>query len=199
MSTPLLQPSLQKNDRLAAWLIISFSIVVFAVVAALGRLPRLEVDLGFNPHVFAQANAIINTLVSLLLICALWLVKQRRYIAHRNVMYAAMVLSIVFLVSYIAHHLLTGDTHFGDLDHDGILSATELAAVKSLRLIYFILLSTHILLASVILPFILYTAYRGMSGDYAKHKKLARYTWPLWLYVSVTGPIVYLMIAPYYS
>src|SRR6188768_3941237 len=101
-------------------------------------------------------------------------------------MYAAMVLSIVFLVSYIAHHLLTGDTRFGDVDHDGVLSAVELASVKSLRLVYFILLATHIFLASVILPFILYTAYRGMSGDYARHKKLARYTWPLWLYVSVT-------------
>lgn len=199
MSTPLLQPSLRKNDRLAAWLIITFSIVVFAVVVALGRLPRLEVDLGFNPHVFAKANAIINTIVSLLLIAAFWLVRQRRYVAHRNTMYAAMVLSILFLVSYIAHHLLTGDTKFGDLDHDGLLSATELAAVGSTRMVYFILLASHILLASVILPFILYTAYRGMSGDYGRHKKLARYTWPLWLYVSITGPIVYLMIAPYYS
>ena len=114
-------------------------------------------------------------------------------------MYVAMLLSVLFLVSYIAHHLLAGETRFGDADHNGIVSAAELASVKGIRMLYFILLSTHILLASIILPFILYTAYRGMSGEYAKHRKLARYTWPLWLYVSITGPVVYLMISPYYS
>jgi putative membrane protein len=199
LSTYPLTPALRKNDRLAAWLIITFSIVVFGIVAALGRLPHLELDLGFDPHVFATANAAINAAVSVLLIVALWLVKQRRYTAHRNTMYVAMLLSVLFLVSYIAHHLLAGETRFGDADHNGIVSAVELASVKSTRMLYFILLSTHILLASVILPFILYTAYRGMSGEYAKHRKLARYTWPLWLYVSITGPVVYLMISPYYS
>lgn len=198
MSTQILKPSLQRNDRLAGWLIISFSVIVFGVVAALGRLPRLEVDLGFDPHIFATVNAVINTLVSALLLWAYWLVRRKQYAAHRNVMYGAMVLSILFLVSYIAHHLLSGDTRFGDVDHDGIVSATELAAVQGTRMIYFILLGTHIFLASVILPFILYTAYRGMSGDYQRHRKLARYTLPLWLYVSVTGPVVYLMISPYY-
>jgi putative membrane protein len=199
LSTPLLAPALQKNDRRAAWLIIIFSVIVFGIVVALGRLPRLEVDLGFDVHIFAAANAVINSTVSVLLIVALWLVKQRRYAAHRNTMYVAMGLSVLFLVSYIAHHLLAGEARFGDSDHNGIVSAAELAAVKSLRMVYFVLLASHILLASVILPFILFTAYRGMTGEYLKHKKLARYTWPLWLYVSLTGPVVYLMISPYYS
>ena len=199
MSINPLVPALQKNDRRAAWLIISFSIIVFGVVAALGRLPHLQVNPGFDVHIFATANAVINTIVSILLLTALWLVKQRQYKAHRNTMYVAMMLSVLFLVSYIAHHLLAGEARFGDTDHNGLVSATELAAVKGIRMVYFILLSTHILLASVILPFILYTAYRGMTGEYAKHRKLARYTWPLWLYVSITGPIVYLMISPYYS
>jgi putative membrane protein len=194
-----LTPSLAANDRRASWLIITFSIIVFGIVAALGRLPHLQLNLGFDVHLFAAANAIINTTVTILLLIALWLVKRGRYMAHRNTMYAAMVLSVLFLVSYIAHHLLSAETRFGDVDHDGIVSAVELAAVGGMRTVYFLLLSTHILLASVILPFILYTAYRGMTGQYAKHRKLARYTWPLWLYVSLTGPIVYLMISPYYS
>lgn len=98
---------------------------------------------------------------------------------------SAIVLSVLFLVSYIAHHLLSGDTKFG--------------GEGTIRLVYFIILITHIFLAAVILPFILFTAYRSLTGEYEKHKKLARYTWPLWLYVSVTGVIVYLMISPYYS
>ena len=191
-------PSLEKNDRLASWLIITFSIVVFGVVAALGRLPPLKWNPGFDVHIFAAANALINTAVTILLLLALWFVKTGSYASHRNTMYIAMILSILFLVSYIAHHLLSGEARFGDVNHDGLISATELAAVKQIRIVYFVLLSTHILLASIILPFILYTAYRGMTGEYAKHRKLARYTWPLWLYVSITGPIVYLMISPYY-
>jgi putative membrane protein len=102
------------------------------------------------------------------------------------------------LISYIAHHLLAGDSKFGDVNHDAIVDEAERAAVGSLRYIYFVILITHILLASLILPFILFTAYRGLTGEWEKHRKLAKYTWPLWLYVAVTGPIVYLMIKPYY-
>ncbi|MEO6832483.1 MAG: DUF420 domain-containing protein [Chitinophagaceae bacterium] len=193
------KPSIKRNDRRASWLIIVFSVIIFGVVSALGGLPHLQVNLGFDVHLFAKANALINTTVSLLLILALWFVKQKNFVAHRNTMYVAMVLSVLFLISYIAHHLLAGEARFGDLNHDGIVSAAEKAAAGNWRLVYFIILSTHILLASIILPFILFTAYRGMSGDYARHRKLAHYTWPLWLYVSLTGPIVYLMISPYYS
>lgn len=195
----MLAPAIQKNDKRANWLIILFSIIVFGIISALGGLPHLKVDLGFNVHLFATFNAVVNSMVSILLLVALWLVRQRKYTLHRNVMYTAMVLSILFLVSYIAHHLLAGETRFGDADHDGTVSAIELARVGGLRTFYFILLSTHILLAAVILPFILFTAYRAMTSEFGKHKKLARYTWPLWLYVSVTGVIVYLMISPYYN
>jgi putative membrane protein len=196
----MLSPSIQKNDKRANWLIIVFSIIVFVVIAGLGSTKPLEVDLGFNVHIFATANAVINSIVSVLLVVALVLVKQGKLEAHRNVMYAAMVLSILFLVSYILHHLFTGNgTKFGDINHDGLMSPEELLAVGSTRVFYYIVLITHILLAAIILPFILFTAYRAMSGDYGRHKKLARYTWPLWLYVSVTGVVVYLMISPYYS
>jgi putative membrane protein len=193
----MLQPAIQKNDRKANILIAVFSIVVFAVIVLLGKL-KFNITTSFDVHVFALFNACINSVVAILLIAALWQVKQKNYATHRNLMYVAMVLSILFLISYIAHHLLAGDSKFGDVNHDAIVDEAEKAAAGSLRYIYFVILITHILLASLILPFILFTAYRGLTGEWEKHRKLAKYTWPLWLYVAVTGPIVYLMIKPYY-
>lgn len=192
------QQSLQKNDRKAGWLIGIFSFVVFAVVASLSKI-QLRVDAGFNIHIFAAANAVINSIVAVLLIVAMVLVKQKKYIAHKKVMLYAMVLSILFLVSYITHHLLSGDTIYGDLNHNGLLDDAERPAVESTRGIYLIILLTHIFLAAIILPFILYTAYRGMISEYPKHRKLGKITWPIWLYVSLTGPILYFMISPYYQ
>ena len=194
----MLQASLTKNDKKANWLIGIFSVVVFGVVVALGQI-KLEVDLGFNVHIFATINAVINSIVSVLLLAALWSVKQKNYILHKRLMLSAMVLSILFLVSYITHHLLSGDTRFGDTDHDGLLSDAETLAAGGMRMVYFVLLLTHIFLAAIILPFILFTAYRAMVAEYPRHKKLARITWPIWFYVSVTGVIVYLMISPYYA
>jgi putative membrane protein len=113
-------------------------------------------------------------------------------------MVGALVLSVIFLVSYITHHLLAGETKFGDINHDGLVSEAEKALAGSKRTFYFIILATHIPLAGIILPFILYTAYRALIGEWPKHVKLARITWPVWLYVSVTGVLVYLLISPYY-
>jgi putative membrane protein len=158
----------------------------------------LKTDLGFNPHLFAKANAFINSTVFILLIIAYITVRRGKYALHRNLMITAMALSVLFLVSYIAHHLFAGETRFGDIDHNGILSPDEKAAAGSARIIYYFLLGTHIPLAGIILPFILFSAYRGLTGDYARHKKLARITLPIWLYVAISGVIVYLMISPYY-
>ncbi len=194
----MLVASLKKNDRLANWLISIFSVVVFAVVVILGKV-KLEVDLGFNVHIFAVINAVINSMVALLLIAALIAVKQKKYLLHKQMMMTALILSILFLVSYISHHLLSGDTKFGDANHDGILSVDEKLAVGSLRIVYYIILSVHIFLAAIILPFILFTAYRALTAEFPQHKKLAKITWPLWLYVAVTGPIVYWLISPYYQ
>lgn len=193
----MLQASLQKNDRKAGWLIGIFSFVVFAVVVTLDRV-SLNVKLPFNVHVFALFNAVVNATVAILLIWALLAVKSGNYILHKRLMMTALILSIAFLVSYIAHKLLAGEARFGDADHDGIVSDAEKAAVGGLRMIYFIILATHILLAAVILPFILFTSYRALIAEWPAHKKIARYTWPLWFYVALTGPIVYIMISPYY-
>jgi putative membrane protein len=180
----MLEASIRKNDRLARLLIITVSTVVFLAVATLSRV-KLELNLGFDVHIFATVNAIINSIVSVILIAAFAAVKNKKYELHRNLMISALILSILFLVSYISHHLLTGDTHYG---------GTEV-----MRPIYFFILITHIFLAAIILPFILFTAYRGLIAEWPFHRKLAKITWPIWLYVSVTGVIVYLMISPYYK
>jgi len=198
MSQQLLPPTLQKNDTKAAWLIGIFSVVVFAVVVTLGRI-QLKVDVGFDVHIFAQINALINTIIAVLLVAALVAVKQGKYTLHKKMMMTALVLSVLFLVSYIAHHLLAGEAKFGDANHDGLVSEEEKIAVGSMRMLYLALLLTHIFLAAVILPFILYTAYRALTSEFEKHKALAKYTWPLWLYVAITGPIVYWFISPYYQ
>ncbi|HUR66272.1 MAG TPA: DUF420 domain-containing protein [Chitinophagaceae bacterium] len=193
----MLTAAWKKNDRKARILILGFSAIIFAAVMALGRV-KLEMDLGFDVHLFAKANAFINSAVALLLIIALIAVKAKHYTLHRNIMMAAMLLSILFLVSYICHHLFSGETRFGDVDHDGVVTDLEKEALGNTRMIYYILLGTHIPLAGIILPFILFTAYRGLTGEFVKHKKLARITWPIWFYVAVTGVIVYWMISPYY-
>lgn len=189
---------LKKNDKRAKFLIFLLSVVVFAAVTLLSQI-KLDVNLGFDKHIFAQINAIINGTVSVLLIAGLITIKVKKRIVHERIMLTAMILSTLFLVSYICHHLFTGSTPFGDADHDGLASASEIAAVGSMRLVYFLILITHIFLAAIILPFILFTAYRALISEYPKHKKLARLTWPIWLYVSVTGVVVYLLISPYYS
>ncbi|MBO9632580.1 MAG: DUF420 domain-containing protein [Chitinophagaceae bacterium] len=194
----MLQPVLQKNDKKAKTLILVFSVVVFLAVASLGGI-HLKLDLGFDPHIFATANAVINSMVTILLIAGFVVVRKGNYLLHKKIMMTAMVLSVLFLVSYIAHHLLAGETVYGDLDHSGgKLSEEEKAAAGPLRIVYYVILATHIPLAGLILPFILFTAYRAMIAEFPAHQKLARITWPIWLYVAITGVLVYLMISPYY-
>jgi putative membrane protein len=193
----MLAPVLQKNDKKAWWLIGIVSVVVFVAVAVLSRV-KLDVNLGFDVHIFATINAVINSIVTVLLIAGLITAKRRNFVVHKKIMFTAMILSILFLVSYICHHLFAGETRFGDLNHDGDISGEEKAAAGGLRTFYYIILGTHIPLAGIILPFILFTAYRGLIAEYPKHRKLARITWPIWFYVAFTGVLVYLLISPWY-
>jgi len=178
-----LAPVLKKNDKKARALILTVSFVVFALVAFISKY-KLVVDLGFNIHYLALANAIINGTVSILLIWGLIAVKNKNFILHKKIMLFAIALSSLFLLSYVGHHLMAGETKYG--------------GEGTMRYVYFFILATHIPLAAIILPFILFTAYRSLIGEFGKHKKLAKYTWPLWLYVSITGVLVYLLISPYY-
>jgi putative membrane protein len=184
ITEPLFPATIRKNDKLAKSVIWIFSVVIFLTITALGRI-KMDVDLGFDGHLFAKANAFINASVSVLLIAGLVAVKKRNYITHKRIMFGALILSVIFLLSYVCHHLFTGDTRFGG---SGII-----------RTVYFFILLTHIFLAAIILPFVLFTSYRALIAEWPRHRKLARITWPIWLYVSVTGVIVYLMISPYYT
>jgi len=179
----MLTPFIKRNDPRARLLIITVSFVVFAAVAILSKY-KLTMHLGFDVHIFALFNAVINSTVSVLLIWAFMAVRSKRYLLHKKLMLTAIVLSVLFLVFYITHHLLAQETKFGG---DG-----------PIRYFYYTILATHIVLAAIILPFILFTAYHSATGEYGKHKKLARYTFPLWLYVSITGVLVYILISPYY-
>ena len=179
----MLEPVWKKNDSAARLFIIAVSIIVFIAIAALSRV-KLNVQLGFDEHLFAKINATINSLVSVLLVAGLIVVRKRNYLLHKRIMLTAIVLSCLFLISYICHHLFTGETKFG--------------GTGTIRYIYYFILGTHIVLAGIILPFILFTAYRAMTGEWLRHRKLAKITWPIWLYVAVTGVVVYWMISPYY-
>jgi putative membrane protein len=179
-----LTPYLKKNDTTAYVVIAVLSVVVFVAVAFL-RYGDIKINLGFNPHIFALINAFINGTVSVLLVLGLYLVKQKNYEAHRNVMLLAIALSSLFLVSYIMHHIMAAETPY--------------PKDAPFRTGYLVILISHIILATFILPVILLTAYRSLTGEYARHKKIAKYTFPLWLYVSVTGVLVYLLISPYYK
>ena len=193
----MLTATWKKNDRKASRLIISFSILVFTAVVLLNKV-KLDIDPGFDVHFFALINAMINSWVAILMLLALWMVKNKRYEMHKRLMLTSMCLSILFLISYICHHLLAGDTRFGDINHDGILDEAEKIEAGSMRIFYYIILGTHIPLAGIVLPFILFTAYRALIGEYPVHKKLARITWPVWFYVALSGVVVYLLISPYY-
>ena len=180
-----MKAELKKNDKLAKTLIYLVSAVVFLVVVSLRYLKFTNIDLGFDVHLLAKANALINGTVSVLLVAALVAVKTKNFELHKKLMKGAIYLSVIFLVTYIGHHMFAGETEF--------------PKENSMRGFYLVILSTHIVLAAIILPFILFTAYRALIAEFSEHKKLAKYTWPIWFYVAVTGVIVYTMISPYYQ
>jgi putative membrane protein len=171
-------------DRFAKRWIWTFSTVVFVAVVALDRV-QIPTSGAWDIHVFAKVNAMLNSLVSVLLLVGLFTARAGRWRWHKGAMLGAMALSVLFLVSYILHHLFAGSTPFG--------------GTGGLKVFYYVLLATHILLAAGSLPYILLTAYRALSAQYPVHRKLARRLWPVWFYVSVSGVVVYLLISPYYS
>lgn len=157
--------------------------VVFLAVVLLNRV-QLPTPAGFDAHIFALVNAVINSAVSLLLVLGVSSAKVRNWRLHLQLMMSAIILSSLFLVSYILHHLFAGETPYGG---SGFM-----------RIVYYVVLFTHIPLAALTLPYILLTAYRALKADHPAHRRLARRVWPVWLYVSVSGVAVYLMISPYY-
>lgn len=166
------------------WIIL-LSIVIPIVVAILSRV-KLK-DFGFNvePLTFLpRIYAIINGLTAVILIAAVIAIKNGKRNLHEDLMKTAIACSVVFLVMYVAYHMTADSTEFGG---EGII-----------RPIYFFILTTHIILSIIIIPMVLITYVRALSQRFDKHKKLARITFPIWLYVAITGVVVYVMISPYY-
>lgn len=178
--------------------IIIVSIAIPAAVAFIILVPQAKIDFGFNTHILPLFHAILNSTTAILLLASLYFIRHGQVRAHKRANWTAVVLSTIFLVSYVIYHASTPSTRFGDLNHDGLLSDAEKAQAGSLRYIYYFILTTHILLSGIIIPFVLFTLQRAYQEKFDKHRRLARITWPLWLYVAVTGVVVYVMISPYY-
>ena len=173
----------EKKYKSIIWIL---SILIPIAVAALFgiNLKKLGYDvepLSFLPPIYAS----INGLTAILLIWAVSAIKKGNAKLHERLIKLCMVCSSLFLVMYVAYHMTSDSTSYGG---EGLI-----------RYVYFFILITHIVLSVIIIPFVLFTFVRGIAGAYERHKKLARITYPMWLYVAVTGVVVYLMISPYYN
>jgi putative membrane protein len=176
---------------------VTIFVIVVVFVLSLKVIPKPSVSSSFLMFL-PKLNAIINGTCSVLLLISLYYIKKLNITMHKRINIAAFVLSSLFLVSYILFHWLSPETKYGDINGDGVLSAQEVAQAGSMRTIYLAILLPHILLAAAVLPLILLSFYRGLQMQVEKHKKLVRWTFPIWLFVTVSGVVVYLMIAPYY-
>ncbi len=179
--------------------IIVLSVTIPLAVAFLILGPATKLNPGFNTANLPLFHAILNSTTAILLLASLYFIRNQRIRAHRAANLTAVVLSSIFLISYVIYHSTNPSVKFGDLNHDGVLSPDEKLLVGSRRYIYYFILSSHILLSGIIIPFVLFTLQRAFQERFDKHKKLARITWPLWLYVAVSGVVVYVMISPYYA
>jgi len=178
--------------------IIVVSVAIPAAVAFLILVPQAKIDFGFNTHVLPLFHAILNSSTAILLLASLYFIRHGQVKAHRRANWVAITLSSIFLVSYVIYHASNPSVRFGDLNHDGLLSDAEKQQAGVARYIYYFILSSHIILSGIIIPFVLFTLQRAYQEKFDKHRKLARITWPMWLYVAVTGVVVYVMISPYY-
>lgn len=173
------------GKKLDKWAIGVSAFVLIAVVV-LRYTPQIGTDaLPFDIHILPALHAVLNSLAAVSLLAALWFIKQKKIAMHQRMIYTAMTLSALFLVSYVVYHAITEPTKFG--------------GEGAIKVVYLLLLSSHVILAASILPFILFTFIRAYTKQIPAHKRLARWTYPIWLYVAFTGPICYLMLMPYYS
>jgi putative membrane protein len=188
------------TDKFIFRFVAGITIVVVALVIVLNRhlIPGPATPPAFTPYL-PLLNAILNGTCSVLLLTSLYFIKQGNITVHKRLNILTFCLSSIFLISYVLfHYLMQHDTVYGDIDGNGVLSDDERAAAGSLRKIYLTILVPHIVLAAAVLPLILLSFYRGLQMQVQKHKKLVRWTFPIWLFVTISGVVVYLMIKPYY-
>ncbi|MEN0056174.1 MAG: DUF420 domain-containing protein [Mucilaginibacter sp.] len=188
------------SDKFIIRFVAGVTIFVITVVVVLNRhlIPGPAVAPSFTPYL-PMLNAFLNGTCTVLLLTSLYFIKQGNIKVHKRLNIITFCLSSLFLVSYILfHYLMRNDTLYGDANFDGKLSDAERATAGGMRTLYLSILVPHIVLAAGVLPLILLSFYRGLQMQVAKHKKLVRWAFPIWLYVTITGVIVYLMIKPYY-
>lgn len=175
-----MESTTQPTTKYNKWIwILSIAVPVAVAVLFMVRIPGVE-RLGFLPPIYATTNA----LTAVLLVIALVMIKQGKIKTHEKLMKTCIILSVLFLVMYVAYHMTSDSTAYG--------------GEGAIKYVYYFILITHILLSITVIPFVLVTYVRAITGNFASHKRIARITFPLWLYVAVTGVIVYLMISPYY-
>ena len=179
-------------------IIYLISILIPVVVALLMLFPSKLSFAGEWVRLLPTAHAAINSLTVLTLLTAVWAVKNGNISLHRACMFASLFLGVLFLASYVTYHSSVESVKFGDFNHDGIVSDTELEKVGSSRLVYLIILASHILLSILVVPFVLFAFYYALTDQISKHKRIVKFTFPVWLYVSITGVVVYFMIKPFY-
>lgn len=172
--------ALARKLGITTWILTAAVLALVAVV----RGPKLPLPEGWSFAFLPPVHAALNSLVAISLVCALAAVKRGNIRAHRKFILAAMGLSVAFLLCYVAYHFTTEETRYG--------------GTGTWKTVYLLLLITHIVLAGISLPLILFTFISGWTNQFQKHRKLARWVFPMWLYVAITGPVCYFMLRPYY-
>lgn len=186
----------ENKIKRAKRLITVLSIAIPLAVAIVFGVKIDGYDTSFLPPIYATINAI--TVVILLF--ALWaILKKKNMQLHRKLMRLAISCSILFLLGYITYHITSDSTPYGDVNHDGLRSVDETKAVANSFVVYVFILTSHIILSISLIPLVLLTYLQAYIGNFKRHKKMARYAFPIWLYVAITGVTVYLMISPYYA
>lgn len=193
--------NLEQNRKLEKKLNVVAGVITLLVLILVGLMRQVKIPLpeGVDLHFLAPFHATVNGITAVVLLFSLIFIKQKRVDLHRKANFLALLLSVLFILSYVAYHFTTPETIFGDANGDGVLSDAERSAVGGRRTAYLVLLLSHIGLAAVSLPFILLTFIRAYTQQFERHRKMARWVWPIWFYVAVTGPIVYLLLRPYYG
>ncbi|MDF2449148.1 MAG: hypothetical protein K0R26_1652 [Bacteroidota bacterium] len=190
----------KQNDKTVFKIVLLVTVLICIVVVVLNQklIPVPQVFPSFI-YKLPALNACINGTCTILLLASLWAIKRKNISLHKKLNLTAFFLSGLFLISYVTAHYFIPDTKFGDINHDHILQTDELLLVKGVRPYYLVLLLSHILLAVVVLPLILLSFYFALKDDRVKHRKITRFSYPVWLYVTISGVVVYLLISPYYN
>lgn len=175
---------MEVNKQLEKKLNIWASVVSAAVILLVVLMRSVKIDLGLDLGFLPPVHALLNTCTAIALLVSLQSIKSGNVERHRIFNFIALGLSALFLLCYVAYHFTTPETKYGG---EGIV-----------KVVYLILLLTHILSAAVIFPFILFTLIRALTNQFDRHKKMARWVYWVWLYVAITGPLCYLMLKPYY-